>query len=181
MTNKKKQPFFLRLSPGALPCTDSHIFANPFELILFTRAHQTGPILFRVKFKKKSFISYFSYCNFPFNSTESERIMSFFVVHFGYTHAQTTIYSRKYAEFFKRVQIVFWNGLSLDLLVALEEEKDSWIVYVFLIWCSTARIMGDRFDSSNEHSWPWFACMCVSNLLAFQLFRGEGVVKLERI
>lgn len=127
MTNKKKT-FFLRLSPGALPCTDSHIFANPLELILFSRAHQTGPILFRVKLKKIIHILFF-YCNFPFNSTESERIMSFIVVHFGYTHAQTTIYSREYVEIFKRVHI-FLNGLSLDLLVTLEEEKDSWIVYV---------------------------------------------------
>lgn len=64
MTNKKNL-FFLRLSPGALPCTDSHIFANPLELIIFLRAHQTGPILFRVKFKKIIHLLFFL-LQFPF-------------------------------------------------------------------------------------------------------------------
>lgn len=57
--------------------------------------------------------------------------MSSIVVHFGYTHLHA-LATRKYVELFKRVHIL--NGLSLDLLATLEEEKDS-CVCVNLVQC----------------------------------------------
>lgn len=104
---------------------------SPLELIPFSTTHQTGPILFRVKFKKNPFAFVFL-LQFPFQ-LNGERTNN--VVHCRpfWLHTRThALATRKYAELFKRVHIL--NGLSLDLLATLEEEKDSCVSAS--IWCS---------------------------------------------
>lgn len=72
------------------------------------------------------------------------------------------------------------NGLSLDLLATLEEEKDSCVCQFGAVWGS--RENNRRFDSSNEHSWLWFARVSVCEQFAcLSASRERGVIKLEQI
>lgn len=68
------------------------------------------------------------------------------------------------------------NGLSLDLLATLEEEKDPCDSLVQCKGGVAARTIV-IFDSSNEHSWLWLARVYVSNLLAGQLLGRERANK----
>lgn len=92
----------------------------------------------------------------------------------AHTHALAT---RKYAELFKRVHIL--NGLSLDLLATLEEEKDSCVCQFGAVCGARARTIGGLTARSNTVGFS--LRVSVSNLLAFQLLEGEEVIKLEQI
>lgn len=85
--------------------------------------------------------------------------------------------TRKYAEPFKRVHIS--NGLSLDLLATLEEEKDSCVCQFGAVCRVRARTIGGLTARSNTVGFG--LRVSVSNLLAFQLLEGEELIKLEQI
>lgn len=72
------------------------------------------------------------------------------------------------------------NGLSLDLLATLEEEKDS-CVCVSLVQCGArARTIGGLTARTITVGFGLRACVC-EQFACLSASRGKGVVKLEQI
>lgn len=85
-------------------------------LISHNTTHQTGPILFRQKKDRKESFTFINYCNFPFNSTESERITR---------PSSSILVSNKRAQIYLNLQNLFSACVIVFLSTsALEEEKN---------------------------------------------------------